>query len=89
MLGMEKSLLVAIGATLMAFACFAWAAWRGEVAVWQAAAIGVALVSWLAVLFPWLRRHGSMTMAQHQRGMYAALSAWAVTDLAVIAAFAL
>jgi hypothetical protein len=29
-----------------------------------------------------------MNDAQHQRGMYAALVAWAVTDLAVIAAFA-
>jgi hypothetical protein len=30
-----------------------------------------------------------MTPAQHQRGMYAALAAWAVTDIAVILAFAL
>jgi len=89
MLGMRRSLLVAVSATLVAFACFAWAAWQGGVAAWKGAAIVVALGSWLVVLVPWLRRHGSMTMLQHQRGMYAALSAWAVTDLAVIAAFAL
>ena len=89
MLGMPRSLLVAVAAALVAFACFGWAAWRGGVAPWQAAAIAVALAAWLAVLVPWLRRHATMTPAQHQRGMYAALTAWAITDVATIAAFAL
>ena len=88
LLGMRRSLQVAILTTLLAFALFGWAAWRGGVAPWQAAAIVVALASWLGVLLPWSRRHQAMTPAEHQRGMYAALSAWAVTDLAVIAAFA-
>jgi len=88
MLGMRASLLVAIVATLIAFGCVGWAAWRAGAAAWQWAGIGVALLAWLLVLAPWLRRHASMTMAQHQRGMYAALSAWAVTDVAVILAFA-
>ncbi len=88
MLGMRASLLVAVGATLVAFACFTWATWRTGAAAWQWAGIGVALAAWLMVLVPWLRRHQAMTMAQHQRGMYAALTAWAVTDVAVIAAFA-
>jgi 4-hydroxybenzoate polyprenyltransferase len=88
MLGMRASLLTAIGATAVAFGCFSWSAWRSGLAWWQEAALLVALVAWLAVLVPWLRRHRSMTMAQHQRGMYAALTAWAVTDLAVVAAFA-
>jgi hypothetical protein len=30
-----------------------------------------------------------MTPDEHQKGMYAALVAWAITDLAVIAAFAI
>jgi len=30
-----------------------------------------------------------MSPAQHQRGMYAALRAWAVTDVAVLVVFAL
>lgn len=88
MLGMRTSLLVAIVTTLIAFGCFGWAAYEGGVVGWQVAAIAIALAAWLAVLLPWLRRHGTMTMAQHQRGMYLALTAWAVTDLAVIAAFA-
>ena len=88
MLGMRGSLLVAIGAAVVAFAMLAWAASRAEVAGWQWGALAVAAGAWAAVLLPWLARHGRMTPAEHQRGMYAALTAWAVTDLAVIAAFA-
>jgi 4-hydroxybenzoate polyprenyltransferase len=88
MLGMRGSLLVAIGAAAVAFAMLAWAASRAECAAWQWGALAVAAASWAAVLLPWLVRHGRMTSAEHQRGMYAALTAWAVTDLAVIAAFA-
>jgi len=88
MLGMRGSLIVAIGAAAVAFAMLAWAASRAEVAGWQWGALAVAAASWAVVLLPWLVRHGRMTVAEHQRGMYAALTAWAVTDLAVIAAFA-
>ena len=42
----------------------------------------------LYVLVPWYRRRDAMTSAEHQRGFYAALSAWAVTDVAVLLAFA-
>jgi hypothetical protein len=40
------------------------------------------------VLTPWLLRHAAWTAQQHQRGMYRALAAWAVTDLTVIYVFA-
>jgi len=30
-----------------------------------------------------------MTPAEHQRGMYAALRAWAITDIVILAIFAL
>jgi hypothetical protein len=46
------------------------------------------LVLWLAVLLPWLTRHGSWTPAEHQRGMYRALTAWAITDVVVLLVFA-
>ena len=88
MLGMRGSLQVAAGAAVVAFTMLAWAANRAEVAGWQWGALAVAAASWAAVLLPWLVRHGRMTPAEHQRGMYAALTAWAVTDLAVIVAFA-
>ena len=40
------------------------------------------------VLGDWIVRHGRMTSDQHQRGMYRALAAWALTDIAVVVAFA-
>ncbi len=43
---------------------------------------------WLFVLVPWYREHAGWTPAQHQRGMYRGLAAWAVTDLAVVLVFA-
>jgi hypothetical protein len=32
----------------------------------------------------WLRRYQGMNAREHQRGMYQALGAWAVTDIAVV-----
>jgi hypothetical protein len=42
----------------------------------------------MLVLVPWWRRRAAMTPAGHQRGMHQALAAWAVTDLAVLFAWA-
>jgi 4-hydroxybenzoate polyprenyltransferase len=89
LLGMRRSLLVALGCTLGAFVVFAAAALRADAAPWQWAVLAAALVGWLWVLVPWLRRHEQMDDAAHQRGMYAALTAWAVTDIAVVLAFAI
>jgi 4-hydroxybenzoate polyprenyltransferase len=89
MLGMRGSLLVAIGAAVVAFGMLSWAASRSAVLPWQWGTIALAAASWGAVLIPWLFRHSRMTPAEHQRGMYAALGAWAVTDLAAIATFAI
>jgi len=87
-LGMKASLIVAIVAALLSFACFAAAALRRGALLWQWAGIAIALAGWLWVLVPWYRRRDAMTSAEHQRGFYAALTAWAVTDVAVLAAFA-
>ena len=87
-LGMKASLIAAIAAALMAFVCFAAAALRRGAQLWQWIGITIALAGWLAVLLPWYRRRDAMTSAEHQRGFYAALSAWAVTDVAVLLAFA-
>jgi 4-hydroxybenzoate polyprenyltransferase len=84
-LGMRASLVVAIVSTLVAFGLFAWAA-----AVLKANAVPLALplALWLAVLLPWMGGYASWTPAQHQRGMYKALAAWAVTDVVVLLVFA-
>ena len=92
MLGERASLLLSLVATLVAFALFVRAgAERGwfEGPGWRLGLIGLALGAWSGVLVPWLFRWPRMTPAQHQRGMYAALGAWAVTDLAVALGFGL
>ena len=84
-LGMRASLIVAVACTLLAFGMLAWAAILLKAdGRWLIAP----LVLWLAVLLPWLARHASWTPAEHQRGMYRALTAWAVTDVIVLVVFA-
>ncbi|MBI4408230.1 MAG: UbiA family prenyltransferase [Gemmatimonadetes bacterium] len=87
-LGMRRSLQVAIGATLLAFLLFGAALGFGP-ANHLAPALALPLAAWLLVLVPWYRHHAAMSARDHQRGMYAALRAWALTDLAVLAIFAL
>jgi 4-hydroxybenzoate polyprenyltransferase len=86
-LGMRTSLAVAIGCTLLAFVLFGWAALRLAAGAWGAA-LALPLAAWLAVLGPWYAGHARWTAADHQRGMYRALGAWAVTDLTVLVVFA-
>ena len=84
-LGMRASLIVAVACTLLAFAMLAWAAILLKAdGRWLIAPLGL----WLAVLLPWLLRHAAWTPAEHQRGMYRALTAWAVTDVVVLLVFA-
>jgi 4-hydroxybenzoate polyprenyltransferase len=87
-LGMRASLVAAIAAALLAFVLFAAAALRRSASAWQWIGLAIALAGWLWVLIPWYRRRDAMTPAEHQRGFYAALTAWAVTDVAVLLAFA-
>jgi len=84
-LGMQKSLIVALASVVLAFGLLAWA---GVVLRAPIAALALPLAAWLAVLVPWLMRHASWTAAEHQRGMYRALTAWAVTDVLVLLVFA-
>jgi 4-hydroxybenzoate polyprenyltransferase len=88
-LGLKWSLLVAIAAMLVAFGIFVAAGVLRYASAWQWLALLVAFGAWLWVLVPWYRRRGAMTPAQHQARFYAALGAWAVTDVAVLLAFAL
>jgi len=85
LLGLRASLGVAIACTALAFALFGWAAAVLDV---RASPLVVPLVAWLAVLLPWYRRRETLPAAGHQRGMYRALVAWAVTDLVVLLVFA-
>ena len=86
-LGMRASLVVATLCTLLAFGLFAWG-----MSLLHVGAKGFALLPplafWLAVLLPWLFDYVAWSPKQHQRGMYRALAAWAVTDLTVLYVFA-
>ena len=86
-LGMGLSLTVALWCVLMAFLLFAAAAVGLEVGVWMLLLVP-ALVAWLWVLVPWRLSHAGWTPEEHQRGMYRALAAWALTDVVVLLVFA-
>jgi 4-hydroxybenzoate polyprenyltransferase len=92
-LGMRRSLDLAVAMTLVAFAMMAWAGvlagWRVEpLGFLRWTGLGVPLLLWLGVLVPWRTGYAGWTPARHQRGMYHALAAWAVTDVAVVICFA-
>jgi 4-hydroxybenzoate polyprenyltransferase len=92
LLGAGRSVNVALAATGAAFLLLAGAALRsswapGAASIWRWSALGIALLAWGAVLIPWRRRAEALDSPGHQRGMYLALGAWAVTDLAVLAAW--
>ena len=86
-LGMRTSLVVATVCTVLAFGLLGWALVTLRVGA-KGLALLLPLAVWLAVLLPWLVDHATRTPRQHQRGMYRALAAWAVTDVAVLYAFA-
>jgi 4-hydroxybenzoate polyprenyltransferase len=84
-LGMRTSLIVAVACALLAFGMLGWA---GMLLKADSGWLIAPLVLWLAVLGPWLLRHEAWSPPQHQRGMYRALTAWAVTDVVVLLVFA-
>jgi hypothetical protein len=84
--------VVALACAALAFAVFAAAAvaarWSaGSADLYRWALLLAAAGSWAAVLVPWLIGHAVWLPSRHQRGMYAALGAWAVTDVAVAVAW--
>ena len=90
-LGRRKSLVVAVSAAIAGFSLFLLAAlqssWPGSEA-WRWVPIGLAAAGWGLVLIPWLKNQQRMTDREHQHGMYRALVAWAVTDLAIVVSWA-
>jgi 4-hydroxybenzoate polyprenyltransferase len=89
-LGVTNSLRLALLAILIAFGLIVAAAlvggWpdRGGLR-WTAVAI--ALAAWLVVLVPWHHEGRGWSSRRHQAGMYHALAAWAITDVAVLLAW--
>jgi len=91
-LGVRRSLTAALGAAALAFALFAAAGLRAGWGAagddrWRWGGVGLALAAWAAVLIPWWRRGTALRAREHERGMYRALGAWAVTDIVVVLAW--
>jgi lycopene elongase/hydratase (dihydrobisanhydrobacterioruberin-forming) len=89
-LGAGRSLQISLAAGMLAFALFILAGIRSEWPrddFWRWLLIAAAAFAWGIVLIPWLARQRNMSSAQHQRGMYRALVAWAITDFAVVLAW--
>lgn len=89
-LGTRRSLAIAVVAAGIAFAMLGAAAlhvgWTAEVG-FRWGALGVAALAWIAVLIPWYQDGAGWSTREHQRGMYHALGAWALTDAAVLVAW--
>ncbi len=89
--GAQRSLAVAIVCTGIAFAAFlaaGWlAGWRGGEDLARWGALVIAGLAWCAVLFPWYQQGHTWSSREHQRGMYHALVAWAITDAAILLAW--
>jgi lycopene elongase/hydratase (dihydrobisanhydrobacterioruberin-forming) len=84
-IGARASLLFAIAMTLVAFGLFIGglrAAPAGS--LWLLAL--VPLCAWLVLLVRWLARSPEMGSAEHKRGMYRGLQAWALSNAALLAA---
>jgi 1,4-dihydroxy-2-naphthoate octaprenyltransferase len=90
-LGPARSLDAALAAAVIAFVLFAAAAvragWRIPEDAWRWVALAVAMLAWGIVLVPWRLRVARLAPADHQRGMYHALAAWAVADVVVVFAW--
>jgi 4-hydroxybenzoate polyprenyltransferase len=86
-IGARTCLTIAVFATGIAFGMLAMAAWRKS---WTSqdllrwGGLGIAMTAWGVVLLPWYAHARTWSSAQHQRAMYHALAAWALTDVAVI-----
>jgi 4-hydroxybenzoate polyprenyltransferase len=90
-LGIPASLWLSLLAATGAFALFSFAGVRAGWSAaerWRWLVLVLAASAWAIVLLPWLRGHRRMDPQQHQHGMYRALLAWAITDVAVVLAWA-
>jgi 4-hydroxybenzoate polyprenyltransferase len=91
-LGVQRSLAVAVLGVGVAFGMITGAGlvsgWGGVGAPLRWALLGLAGLAWIVVLAPWYLQGRGWSSAEHQRGMYHALLAWALTDVAVVVAWA-
>src|SRR5688572_15071989 len=88
MLGVGPSLWASAVMATLAFIAFWRAMWLAGPTRLSEFSLTVAAACWAVVLGFWLFRYRRMSGEEQKHGMYRALLAWGVTDLAVVAAFA-
>jgi len=89
-MGVQRALAFSILQVGVAFAIFAAAGWLSHwptVPGLRWSALAIALLAWMAVLAPWHRDGSGWASRDHQRAMYHALVAWALTDVAILLAW--
>jgi 4-hydroxybenzoate polyprenyltransferase len=91
-LGIRRSLTVALISAALAFALFAaagtWAGWRfSGHDLWRWGGLVLAFGIWAGILVPWRRQWRRIDARGHEQGMYRALGAWAITDAIVVLAW--
>ena len=87
-LGARASLWISAIAAGCAFASFGWGLFLAGPTLMSKIALAIGGAFWAIVLGTWIAGQSSMRSGDHKRGMYRALAAWAVTDVAVVVAFA-
>lgn len=83
-IGINKSLTLAIMLGIAASIFLSGAAWLWNYSFRLMLPLLTALIIWILMLSVWLRRSARMDTAAHERGMYIALTVWAVIDLSVL-----
>jgi 4-hydroxybenzoate polyprenyltransferase len=83
-LGKKKALWLCILGIVIGFVFISIEVFRNPSL--RALGLPAAVIAWAVVLIPWLRNHDRVDMAYEKRRFYLALSAWAITDVAVATA---
>jgi len=91
-LGVERSLDLALGCGIVAFALFGLgglrAGWLDLAVPLRWGGLAAAAAVWLGGLLWWRMEGARLSAPAHQRRMYLALAAWAAVDLAILVGFA-
>ncbi len=83
-IGTNKALNLAIAFGIAAAIFLLRAAWLWNDGIRVMLPLLVALIIWIVMLAVWLHRSARMDAAAHEKGMYIALTVWAVIDLSVL-----
>ncbi len=83
-IGIRKALTLAIVFGIAASIFLMGAAWMWNYSYGMTLPLLAALIIWIAMLAIWHRKSAGMDAAAHEKGMYIALTIWALIDLFVL-----